>query len=45
MVNQFRPAARVREFRRKTCRLYTSKEKTRIVLEGIKGEDHGDPQS
>ncbi len=39
MTNQSSPAARVREIRRKTRRRYTSEEKVRIVLEGIKGEE------
>jgi transposase len=33
------PEARVREIRRKTRRLYSSEEKIRIVLEGLKGEE------
>ncbi len=39
MTNQSSPAARVREIRRNTRRRYTSEEKVRIVLEGIKGEE------
>lgn len=37
MTNQTSPGARVREIRRKTRRRYTSEEKIRIVLEGLKG--------
>ena len=33
------PEARVREIRRKTRRRYSSEEKIRIVLEGLKGEE------
>ena len=33
------PEARVREVRRKTRRKYSSEEKIRIVLEGLKGEE------
>jgi transposase len=33
------PEARVREIRRKTRRKYTTEEKIRIVLEGLRGEE------
>ena len=33
------PESRVREIRRKTRRRFSSEEKIRIVLEGLKGED------
>jgi transposase len=39
MPRKSAPEAVVREIRRKTRKKYTSEEKIRIVLEGLKGED------
>ncbi len=39
MTNKSGSEARVREIRRKTRRRYSSEEKIRIVLEGVKGEE------
>ena len=39
MSEKSSPEARVREIRRKTRRRYSSEEKIRIVLEGLKGEE------
>ena len=39
MTTKSDPEARVREIRRKTRRRYSSEEKVRIVLEGVKGEE------
>jgi transposase len=33
-----KPEARIKEIRRQTLRKFTSEEKIRIVLEGLKGE-------
>jgi transposase len=39
MAEKKGPEARVREIRRKTRRRYSSEEKIRIVLEGLRGEE------
>lgn len=39
MASETNPESKVREIRRKTRRRYSTEEKIRIVLEGLKGED------
>jgi transposase len=39
MAKSTDPAAKIREIRRKTRRRYSTEEKIRIVLEGLKGEE------
>lgn len=39
MATRTDPESKVREIRRKTRRRYSTEEKIRIVLEGLKGEE------